>query len=153
LRPRSHRAGGHEPDVRARRPRSGDLERVLAATEGRARQAATVGACPVRRDATPGHGDGTAPGRAGDPRPADDARARRQRRARPERGRDVPAAARVARRAAAPRDVTRGVVYAEPDAAPAVEELTVDPPGPREVLVRVLACGLCHSDLHIVETK
>jgi S-(hydroxymethyl)mycothiol dehydrogenase len=49
--------------------------------------------------------------------------------------------------------VTRGVVYAEPDAPPAVEELTVDPPGPREVLVRVLACGLCHSDLHIVETK
>ena len=49
--------------------------------------------------------------------------------------------------------MTRGVVYAEPDAAPAVEELTVEPPGPREVLVRVLACGLCHSDLHIVETK
>jgi len=49
--------------------------------------------------------------------------------------------------------VTRGVVYAEPDAAPAVEELTVDPPGPSEVLVRVQACGLCHSDLHIVETK
>jgi S-(hydroxymethyl)mycothiol dehydrogenase len=49
--------------------------------------------------------------------------------------------------------VTRGVVYAEPDAAPVVEELTVDPPGPREVLVRVLACGLCHSDLHVVETQ
>ena len=49
--------------------------------------------------------------------------------------------------------MTRGVVYAEPDAAPAVEELTVDAPGPREVLVRVLACGLCHSDLHVVETK
>jgi S-(hydroxymethyl)mycothiol dehydrogenase len=49
--------------------------------------------------------------------------------------------------------VTRGVVYAEPDAAPAVEELTVEAPGPREVLVRVLACGLCHSDLHVVETK
>jgi S-(hydroxymethyl)mycothiol dehydrogenase len=49
--------------------------------------------------------------------------------------------------------VTRGVVYAEPDAAPAVEELTVEPPGPREVRVRVLACGLCHSDLHVVETK
>jgi len=49
--------------------------------------------------------------------------------------------------------VTRGVVYAEPDAVPAIEELTVDPPGPREVLVRVQACGLCHSDLHIVETK
>ena len=49
--------------------------------------------------------------------------------------------------------MTRGVVYAEPDVAPAVEELTVEAPGPREVLVRVLACGLCHSDLHAVETK
>ena len=49
--------------------------------------------------------------------------------------------------------MTRGVVYAEPDAPPAVEELTVDSPGPREVLVRVRACGLCHSDLQIVETK
>jgi S-(hydroxymethyl)mycothiol dehydrogenase len=49
--------------------------------------------------------------------------------------------------------VTRGVVYAEPAAAPAVEELTVDPIGNREVRVRVLACGLCHSDLHVVETK
>jgi S-(hydroxymethyl)mycothiol dehydrogenase len=49
--------------------------------------------------------------------------------------------------------VTRGVVYAEPDADPAVEELTVDPIGKREVLVRVLACGLCHTDVHVVETK
>ena len=49
--------------------------------------------------------------------------------------------------------MTRGVVYAEPDAVPAVEELTVEPPGPREVLVRVLACGLCQSDLHVIETK
>jgi Zn-dependent alcohol dehydrogenase len=49
--------------------------------------------------------------------------------------------------------VTRGVVYASPEDAPAVEELTVEPPGPREVLVRVLACGLCHSDLHVVETR
>ena len=49
--------------------------------------------------------------------------------------------------------VTRGVVYADPDAAPAVEELTVEAPGPREVRVRILACGLCHSDLHVVETR
>jgi S-(hydroxymethyl)mycothiol dehydrogenase len=49
--------------------------------------------------------------------------------------------------------VTRGVVYASPEEAPTVEELTIDPPGPREVLVRVLACGLCHSDLYAVETK
>ena len=49
--------------------------------------------------------------------------------------------------------MTRGVVYAEPGAAPAVEELTIDPIGKREVLVRVLACGLCHTDLHVVETE
>jgi S-(hydroxymethyl)mycothiol dehydrogenase len=49
--------------------------------------------------------------------------------------------------------VTRGVVYAEPDAPLTVEELIVEPPGPREVLVRVVACGLCHSDLHVVETR
>ncbi|HET7573125.1 MAG TPA: alcohol dehydrogenase catalytic domain-containing protein [Gaiellaceae bacterium] len=46
----------------------------------------------------------------------------------------------------------RGVVYAEPGAEPAVEELVVDPPGPHEVQVRVHACGLCHSDLHVLET-
>jgi S-(hydroxymethyl)mycothiol dehydrogenase len=49
--------------------------------------------------------------------------------------------------------VTRGVVYASPEDELAVEELTVEPPGPREVRVRVLACGLCHSDLYVVETK
>ncbi|HKC78410.1 MAG TPA: alcohol dehydrogenase catalytic domain-containing protein, partial [Gaiellaceae bacterium] len=49
--------------------------------------------------------------------------------------------------------MTRGVVYAEPDAPLTVEELIVEPPGPREVLVRVVACGLCHSDLHVVETR
>ncbi len=49
--------------------------------------------------------------------------------------------------------MTRGVVYAEPGGPLVVEELTVEPPGPREVLVRVFACGLCHSDLHVVETS
>ncbi len=48
--------------------------------------------------------------------------------------------------------ISRGVVYADPSSAPAVEELAADPSGPREVLVRVHACGLCHSDLHVVET-
>ncbi len=48
--------------------------------------------------------------------------------------------------------MTRGVVYAEPGATPAVEELVLDPPGSREVQVRIEACGLCHSDLHVVET-
>jgi S-(hydroxymethyl)mycothiol dehydrogenase len=48
--------------------------------------------------------------------------------------------------------VTRGLVYAEPGARPAVEEITLDPPGKHEVQVRVEACGVCHTDLHVVET-
>jgi S-(hydroxymethyl)glutathione dehydrogenase/alcohol dehydrogenase len=32
-----------------------------------------------------------------------------------------------------------------------VEEVRIDDPGPREVLVRTRAAGLCHSDLHFIE--
>jgi S-(hydroxymethyl)mycothiol dehydrogenase len=48
--------------------------------------------------------------------------------------------------------MTRGLVYAEAGSRPAVEEITLDAPGPNEVQVRVEACGVCHSDLHVVET-
>ncbi len=48
--------------------------------------------------------------------------------------------------------MTRGVVYAEAGARPAIEEITLDAPGPNEVQVRVEACGVCHTDLHVVET-
>jgi len=48
--------------------------------------------------------------------------------------------------------VNRGVVFAEPGARPAVEEIMLDPPGEHEVQVRVEACGVCHTDLHVVET-
>jgi S-(hydroxymethyl)glutathione dehydrogenase/alcohol dehydrogenase len=34
-----------------------------------------------------------------------------------------------------------------------VAEIQVDTPGPREVLVRTVAAGLCHSDLHFMEGK
>jgi S-(hydroxymethyl)mycothiol dehydrogenase len=47
--------------------------------------------------------------------------------------------------------VNRGVVLTEVDRL-AVEELQVDPPGPGEVQVRIEASGVCHSDLHVVET-
>jgi S-(hydroxymethyl)mycothiol dehydrogenase len=47
---------------------------------------------------------------------------------------------------------SRGLIYGEPGARPAVEEITLDPPGANEVQVRVEACGVCHSDLHVVET-
>ncbi len=48
--------------------------------------------------------------------------------------------------------MTRGVVYAEPGTRPSVEEITLDSPGPNEVQVRIEACGVCHTDLHVVET-
>src|SRR4051812_4361174 len=48
--------------------------------------------------------------------------------------------------------MTRGLVFAEAGAAPAVEEITLDAPGSREVQIRVEACGVCHTDLHVVET-
>ena len=48
--------------------------------------------------------------------------------------------------------MNRGLVYAEAGRAPVVEEVTLDPPGAREVVVRIEACGVCHTDLHVVET-
>lgn len=44
----------------------------------------------------------------------------------------------------------RGVVLAEPGRV-ALEEIRVEPPGPGEVLVRIEATGVCHSDLHVIE--
>jgi len=32
-----------------------------------------------------------------------------------------------------------------------IEEIDIDTPGPREVLVRTVATGVCHSDLHVLE--
>jgi len=46
--------------------------------------------------------------------------------------------------------VDRGVVLAGPGAI-ALEEIRVEPPGPGEVLVRIEATGVCHSDLHVIE--
>ncbi len=42
----------------------------------------------------------------------------------------------------------RGVVVREPRGPVAVEDVRLEPPGPGEALVRVRACGVCHSDLH-----
>ena len=44
----------------------------------------------------------------------------------------------------------RGVVLAERGAV-ALEEIGVAQPGPGEVLVRIEATGVCHSDLHVIE--
>jgi Zn-dependent alcohol dehydrogenase len=44
----------------------------------------------------------------------------------------------------------QGVVLAEPGSI-SLEEIRVDSPGPGEVLVRIEATGVCHSDLHVIE--
>jgi S-(hydroxymethyl)mycothiol dehydrogenase len=43
----------------------------------------------------------------------------------------------------------RGVVVREPGGELGVEDLELDGPGPGEVLVRLLASGVCHTDLHV----
>src|SRR4249920_2088744 len=45
----------------------------------------------------------------------------------------------------------RGLVFAGAGQPLTVETLTLDPPGPGEVAVRMLASGVCHSDLHVVD--
>ena len=43
----------------------------------------------------------------------------------------------------------RGVIARTPSAAAEVEEFLIDDPGPDEVLVRILASGVCHTDLGV----
>jgi succinate semialdehyde reductase (NADPH) len=45
----------------------------------------------------------------------------------------------------------RAAVLAAPHAPLAVEEIPIPRPGPGEVLVRVLGCGVCHTDLHVIK--
>src|SRR4249919_1236805 len=45
----------------------------------------------------------------------------------------------------------RGVVIAELGAPARIEPIVVDPPGPAEVLVRLEANGVCHSDAWAME--
>ena len=46
--------------------------------------------------------------------------------------------------------VDRGVVLSGPGEV-ALEQIRVEAPGPGEVLVRIEATGVCHSDLHVIE--
>ncbi len=43
----------------------------------------------------------------------------------------------------------RGVIARTPGAAAEVEDFTIEDPGPNEVLVRILASGVCHTDLGV----
>ena len=42
----------------------------------------------------------------------------------------------------------RGVVVRKPGGPARVEEIVIDPPGPGEVRVKIIASGVCHTDLH-----
>ncbi|MFI5778630.1 zinc-binding dehydrogenase [Nocardia sp. NPDC051570] len=44
----------------------------------------------------------------------------------------------------------RAAVFRGVDAPLAVERITLDPPGPTEVRVRMAAVGLCHTELHVL---
>src|SRR5437867_6924319 len=45
-------------------------------------------------------------------------------------------------------DRVRGVVASAKGAPVTIETITVPDPGPGEAVVRVQACGVCHTDLH-----
>lgn len=45
----------------------------------------------------------------------------------------------------------RAALYREPNQALELETITIDEPSDREVLVRTVATGVCHSDVHIYE--
>ena len=45
----------------------------------------------------------------------------------------------------------RGVVALKKNAPVSIETVLVPDPGPGEALVKVQACGVCHTDLHYSE--
>ena len=44
----------------------------------------------------------------------------------------------------------KAAVLVAPNQPLEIEELTISKPGPHEVLIRTAACGLCHSDLSVI---
>jgi len=47
----------------------------------------------------------------------------------------------------------KAAVFHGPNQPLLIEDVEIDKPGPREVLIRTAAAGLCHSDLHFIEGK
>ncbi|MEL6874881.1 MAG: alcohol dehydrogenase catalytic domain-containing protein, partial [Pseudomonadota bacterium] len=44
----------------------------------------------------------------------------------------------------------KAAILREPGQPLSVENVSIDKPKAREVLIRTAACGLCHSDLHFM---
>lgn len=47
--------------------------------------------------------------------------------------------------------MVKAAVFRGPKTDLTIEEIQLDKPGPREILVKTVACGVCHSDLHFVD--
>jgi S-(hydroxymethyl)glutathione dehydrogenase/alcohol dehydrogenase len=47
----------------------------------------------------------------------------------------------------------KAAVFREVGQPLTIEEVQISKPGPREVLIRTAAVGVCHSDLHFIEGK
>ena len=47
----------------------------------------------------------------------------------------------------------RAVLLNEPGTPAVLETILIDPPGPGEVMVRIVASGVCHTDLTIKNLK
>lgn len=47
--------------------------------------------------------------------------------------------------------MTKAAILIAPGQPLAIETVVVDNPGPHEVRIRTVACGLCHSDLHFID--
>lgn len=47
----------------------------------------------------------------------------------------------------------KAAVLNEPNEPLSIEDLAIDAPGPREVLIRTAASGVCHSDLHLIRRR
>jgi S-(hydroxymethyl)glutathione dehydrogenase/alcohol dehydrogenase len=45
----------------------------------------------------------------------------------------------------------KAAILRRPGEPLSIEEVSVSKPGPREVLIRTRACGVCHSDLHFID--
>ena len=45
----------------------------------------------------------------------------------------------------------KAAIFRGPQQPLYIEDIDIAEPGPREVLVRTVACGVCHSDLHFVD--
>ena len=45
----------------------------------------------------------------------------------------------------------KAAILYEPNTDLVIDDIVIDKPGPREVLIRTVACGVCRSDLHFVD--